>query len=129
MTFLTFEEYRELSSVLIDEGTFDKLYKIANRVLSYETNDYFDYNDFNTSSEWIKNKYKEAITLQIDHMYTTKQTTTHDVNNQPTSMQLGRTSISYGTGSQSTRSEKKSLISEDVLMTLSNTGLLYRGGY
>lgn len=129
MTFLTFKEYRNLSSVLVDEGTFDRLYKTATRVLSYETNDFFDYNDFNDTSEWIQNKYKEAITLQIDHMHSTKQTTTHAVNNQPTSMQLGRTSISYGTGSQSTRSEKKSLISEDVLMTLSNTGLLYRGGY
>lgn len=128
MAYLTFEEYRDLSTVLVDDATFNKLYKTATRVLSFETNDYFDYNDFNDSSEWIKNKYKEAITLQIDHMYTTKQTSTHSANSQPASVSLGRTTVSSRSG-QSNKTERKSLISEDVLMVLSNTGLLYRGVY
>ena len=128
MDFLLFEEYRDLSVVLVDEETFKKLYKISTRVLSYETNDYFDYNDFNDTSEWIKNKYKEAITLQIDHMYTTKQTSTHSANSQPSSVSLGRTTVSSRSG-QSNKTERKFLISEDVLMVLSNTGLLYRGVY
>ena len=128
MAYLTYEEYRDLSIVLVDEVTFKKLYKIATRVLSFETNDYFDYNDFNDSSEWIQNKYKEAITLQIDHMHTTKQTSTHSANSQPASVSLGRTTVSSRNG-QSNKTERKSLISEDVLMVLSNTGLLYRGVY
>lgn len=128
MAYLTLKEYRDLSDVLIDEETFNKLYKIANRTLSFETNDYFDYHDFNDASEWVQNKYKEAITLQIEHMYTTKQTSTHSVNSQPVTVSLGRTSVSSRNG-QSNKTERKSLISEDVLMVLSNTGLLYRGGY
>ena len=126
-TFLTYEEYRDISGI-VDGSTFTALYKIAARVLSYETSDYFDYHDFATTNAWIQNKYKEAIALQIDHMHTTKHTTTHEVNNQPTSFQLGRTNVSYGSSNQSTNNVKKSLTSDDVLMVLSNTGLLYRGG-
>lgn len=127
---ITYEEYRALSPEPVNNSTFDKLLIVAVRLLNYETNNFYEYYDFINDGSWRQGKVKEALTLQIDYMNKTKMTTTNEMNNQPTSIQLGSTSISYGTNQSSSNSNtNKKLISDDVLMVLSSTGLLYSGGY
>lgn len=128
MSYLSFDEYKELSVDPVDEDEFNKLAKAAERIINITVRRFYEFNDFNRDAEWRQTAYKEAIAHQLDYFKEMGTTTFEGLNNLPQSVQLGRTMISqtsrFNAGGSN---EKRSLLSVEAEMTLVGTGLLSRG--
>lgn len=126
MPYLTFEEYKAVSRNNIDPEDYPFLEQKAADVLDGVTNDFYQHTDLENDWDWRKSKFKKAVASQIDYFYEMGATSSHGLQEVAT-IQIGRTMLSTGTSRSSAKAEKNSLLSEDVVVYLRNTGLLYQG--
>lgn len=127
MTYLNYEEYKELSADAVSGEEFRRLNRQASNIFDVATQRYYQGKDFDTDYEWRQEAVKLAITYQIDFFNETGTTSFEGLNSKPQAVSLGRTRISKSSGTQVKADEKKSLLSVEAQSMLIGTGLLYRG--
>lgn len=125
MDYLTYKEYMAIEPEYLDEEKFDKLINKASDVIDNLTSYYYQYNNLEDDIEFRKNQFKKAIAAQVEYFNNLGGTTVEEIQSAE-SITIGRTSISKG-GRADSKQEKQSIVSEDALMYLKPTGLLYRG--
>lgn len=127
MPYLTYDEYKDFGFTEIEENEFNKLIKKASDVLDSVTRFFYKQNVLEDDVEFRKKQFKKALAAQIEYFHDTGVTSSHELN-EPGSVTIGRTTVSKSSRNSSEANEKQnSLVSEDVLMYLRGTGLLYRG--
>ncbi|HEU7697096.1 TPA: hypothetical protein VWD15_000683 [Streptococcus pneumoniae] len=97
MSYLTKEEYTELGFEC--EGDFYKLLKRAKLAIDAYTRDFYFLNSFESDNEARKRAVKLATAYQIAYLDSSGVMTAED-KQYIASMSVGRTSVSYRTGSQ-----------------------------
>lgn len=97
MSYLTKEEYNELGFEC--EGDFYKLLKRAKLAIDAYTRDFYFLNSFDNDNTARKKAVKRATAYQIAYLDSSGIMTAED-RQSIASMSVGRTSISYRTGSQ-----------------------------
>ncbi|SHI01859.1 hypothetical protein [Virgibacillus chiguensis] len=124
MNYLTYDEFKEISEVDIEESTFKSLIKKASAVLNAETSYFYVKNDITKDNEWRVTQFKQALCAQIEFFYEIGATTFEGINKSPQSFSAGRTTV---TNKSRSSSGGKSLVAEDVYIYLEGTGLLFSG--
>lgn len=128
MSYLTYDEFKKLSDVEIDDKTFNSLIRKASAVLNAETNYFYVKNDIAKDNEWRVNQFKQALCAQIEYFHVLGATTFEEINKAPQTFSAGRTSVSNASRyNPNGANESKPLIAEDVYIYLEGTGLLYAG--
>lgn len=97
MSYLTKEEFDKLGFEV--EGNFDKLSKRAELAINAFTRDFYFLNSFESDNEARKRAVKLAMAYQIAYLDSSGVMTAEDKQS-IASMSVGRTSVSYRTGSQ-----------------------------
>lgn len=97
MTYLTKEELEELGFEV--EGDFDKLLKRAELAIDAYTRDFYSLNSFDNDNKARKKAVKRATAYQVAYLDSSGIMTAEDKQS-IASMSVGRTSISYRSGSQ-----------------------------
>lgn len=97
MSYLTKEEFEKLGFEV--EGDFDKLLKRAELAIDAFTRDFYFLNSFESDNEARKKAVKLATAFQIAYLDSSGVMTAEDKQS-IASMSVGRTSVSYRTGSQ-----------------------------
>lgn len=97
MSYLTKEEFKKLGFEV--EGDFDKLLKRAELAIDAFTRDFYFLNSFESDNEARKRAVKLATAFQIAYLDSSGVMTAEDKQS-IASMSVGRTSVSYRTGSQ-----------------------------
>ncbi|OTN76729.1 hypothetical protein A5886_001808 [Enterococcus sp. 8G7_MSG3316] len=123
MSYLTRDEYENITDDKIDCKDFKKLLKRASALLDIHTSRFYQKNDLETDVLMRKEAFKMAVAYQIEYMIETGATTSYGLQT-PNSWSVGRMSVSK-TDNSNTAND---VISGDALKALSGTGLLYRGG-
>lgn len=127
MPYLTYNEYTELGFEEMEQSEFEKLLKRASGVLDSVTRYFYRHNDLETDIDFRKEQFKKALAAQVEYFHDMGADSSHELN-EPGSVTIGRTTMSKSSRNSSEANEKQnSLVSEDVLMHLRGTGLLYRG--
>lgn len=128
MSYLTYEEFKELNGADLDEPTFKKLLPKASAVLDNVTSHFYVRNDMENDNPWRVQQFKKALSAQIEYFHELGATTFESINNAPQSFSAGRTSVSNASRyNPSGKNESKPLVAEDVYIFLEGTGLLYAG--
>lgn len=128
MPYLTYEEFKELADIEIEEMKFDKLLPKASAVLDKETNHFYARCDMEKDNPWRVDKFKRSLCAQIEYFNELGATTFEGINNAPQTFSIGRMSVSNASRyNPSGANESKSLVAEDVYIYLEGTGLLYAG--
>lgn len=125
MDYLTHEEYNSYGFSKVDEEVFNQLINKASDVIDNVTRRFYVFTDIEMDVQWRREAFKKAVAAQIEFFHETGSSTTHGLN-EPTQVTIGRTSIGGRHGSSS-NGDNKPLISNDSLIHLQGTGLLYRG--
>lgn len=97
MSYLTKEEFAELGFGV--EGDFDNLLKRAELAIDAYTRDFYSLNSFDSDNTARKKAVKRATAYQVAYLDSSGIMTAEDKQS-IASMSVGRTSISYRTGSQ-----------------------------
>ena len=97
MAYLTKEEFDKLGFEV--EGDFDKLLKRAELAIDAYTRDFYSLNSFDNDNTARKKAVKLATAFQIAYLDSSGIMTAED-RQSIASMSVGRTSISYRSGSQ-----------------------------
>ena len=97
MSYLTKEEFEKFGFEV--EGDFDKLLKRAELAIDAFTRDFYFLNSFESDNEARKRAVKLATAYQIAYLDSSGVMTAEDKQS-IASMSVGRTSVSYRTGSQ-----------------------------
>ncbi|MGE7113940.1 hypothetical protein [Lysinibacillus sp. NPDC047702] len=126
MPYLTYDEYRNIGFSDVTAEDFPKLEQKASDVLDSVTRDFYQFNDLADDIPFRQTQFKKAIAAQIDYFYEMGATSSHGLQEVAT-VQIGRTMLSTGVSRSTAKNEKNSVLSDDVVMYLRNTGLLYRG--
>lgn len=128
MGYLTYEEFKDLSNIDIDEDEFNKLLPKATAVIDNVTSYFYVKNDIEQDNKWRVKQFKQALCAQIEYFNEVGGTTHESINSAPQSFTAGRTTVSnsgrYRTDGES---DGKTIVAEDVFVFLEGTGLLYRG--
>jgi hypothetical protein len=98
MAYLTKEEFEKLGFEV--EGDFDKLLKRAELAIDAYIRDFYSLNSFDSDNTARKKAVKRATAFQIAYLDTSGVLTSEDKQS-IASMSVGRTSISYRSGSLS----------------------------
>ena len=98
MTYLTREEFRGLGFDSVEH--FDQLLQRAEMTIDAYTRDFYSMNSFDTDIEARKKAVKRATAFQIAYLDSSGIMTAED-RQSIASMSVGRTSVSYRTGSLS----------------------------
>lgn len=125
MPYLTYEEYKELGFTDIEETEFERLLKRASDVIDGITRHFYRFNDIDKDVPFRREQFKKAVGAQIEYFYEMGATNSHGME-QPQSVTIGRTSMSFGSNS-SRNDSQRGLICKDVYFYLKDTGLLYTG--
>lgn len=96
MAYLTKEEFDKLGFEV--EGDFDKLLKRAELAIDAYTRDFYSLNSFDSDNTARKKAVKRATAYQVAYLDSSGIMTAEDKQS-IASMSVGRTSISYGSGS------------------------------
>jgi hypothetical protein len=72
-------------------------------------------------------RFKRAVILQAAYLAEQGAMSTEELNAQPVTQTIGRTTVSRAARNSSGGDEKSTIYSEDAIAALSGTGLLYRG--
>lgn len=123
MSYLTYDEYKGFGFSEIEETEFNKLVKKASDVLDSVTRFFYKQSVLEDDIDLRKEQFKKAVAAQVEYFYDLGATSTHEINN-PLSVQIGRTEMSVGERNQR---KTNNILSEDAIMYLRGTGLLYRG--
>ena len=97
MTYLTKEEFEELGFEV--EGDFDNLLKRAELAIDAYIRDFYSLNSFDNDNTARKKAVKRATAYQVAYLDSSGIMTAEDKQS-IASMSVGRTSISYRSGSQ-----------------------------
>lgn len=97
MTYLTKEEFEELGFEV--EGDFDNLLKRAELAIDAYIRDFYSLNSFDNDNKARKKAVKRATAYQVAYLDSSGIMTAEDKQS-IASMSVGRTSISYRSGSQ-----------------------------
>lgn len=124
VVILSFEELETLGYGNIDEKTFNDNVIHALDAINDLTNHHYDFHSFENEGAYRRNKYKKAVAAQIV-LYSEAGGNTSYAMNEPQSVSMGRTSMSYGGGSAD--GGKVSEYADEAVRHLMPTGLLYRG--
>lgn len=128
MPYLTYDEFKDLSDLDIDEQTFNSLLRKASAILNSITSYFYLKNDIEKDNSWRVKQFKKALCAQIEYFHELGATTFESINSAPQSFSAGRTSVSYASRFKATgANETKPLVAEDVYVYLEGTGLLYSG--
>lgn len=128
MSYLTYEEYNEFGFAKLEQDKFDELIKKAGDVIDSVTRHFYQFNNIDDDVEFRRKQFKKAVGAQVEYFNTVGSTNYEEINSAPQTFQAGRTAVSNTSRfNASGKNERKSLASEDALMYLSETGLLYRG--
>ena len=126
MPYLTYDEYNEFRLSEIEETEFNKLVLIAGDVLDHVTRNFYQFNSLDDDVEFRRTKFKKAVAAQVQFFHDMGATSSHELN-EPSHVQIGRTTISQNTRSSNSQEEtKNNIISNDVYIYLNDTGLLNR---
>ena len=98
MAYLTKQEYQDLG--FGEAKDFDSLLKRAEMAVDLYTRDFYSYNDFERDFESRRRAVKRAVAFQVSYLDSTGIMTAED-KQAVASMSVGRTSVSYQNGSQS----------------------------
>lgn len=126
MAYLTFDKYTNFGYKAVTSDEFDRLVVRASDVVDVYSRQFYKFHDLNTDVDFRKNQFKKAIAVQLEYMATIGAISTAEINN-PTSWSLDGISVSNGNNKLTDDGTSISLISQDALEMLSETGLLYRG--
>ncbi|WP_347979493.1 hypothetical protein [Lactococcus formosensis] len=126
MAYLTYDEYKKFGYQEVTEEEFKRLVVRASDFIDIRTRNFYRFHDLETDIEFRATQFKKAIALQIEYMSTIGAVSTADINN-PTSWSLDGVSVSNGNSRLADDGTAISIISEDAMEVLSETGLLYRG--
>lgn len=127
MSYLTYEEYKNLGFTEIDQTEFDRLLPKASDVVDSVTRHFYKFNNIADDVPFRQEQFKKAVACQVEYFYETGATTSYGVS-EPTTVTIGRTSMSSGIrGSQGSQAPKTSIVASEVYMYLAPTGLLYKG--
>lgn len=127
MAYLTYNEYIEFGCADFAADDFEKLVTKASFYIDTQTRDFYQLNDLETDIPYRRDKFKKAVALQIEYMYLSGATSSYEANT-PQTWSIGRTSVSESSRYSITgRNETPSIVSEDAILALSGSGLLYRG--
>lgn len=127
MAYLTYEEYAKLGYEDMSANEFDQLIGKASDFIDSQTRNFYQFKKLEEDIPFRRDKFKKAVALQVEYMYQTGATSSYDVNT-PQTWSIGRTSVSEASRYSNTgRNEAPSIVSDDALLALSGTGLLYRG--
>lgn len=127
MPYLTYEEYKNFGFESIEETEFDRLLPKASDVVDNVTSHFYRFNNIEDDVPFRREQFKKAVAAQMEYFHETGATTSYGLN-EPSTVQIGRTSMSSGSrGSQGTQAPKNDIVSSEVYMYLAHTGLLYRG--
>lgn len=128
MPYLTYDEFKDLADVDIDETKFKKLLPKASAILNNVTNHFYVRQDVQQDNSWRVGQFKQALSAQIEYFNELGGTTFESINNAPQTFSAGRTSVSNASRyNPSGANESKPLVAEDVFIYLQGTGLLYAG--
>lgn len=127
MDYLTYEEFKNLLDIDVDEKEFNKLLPKASAVLDNVTSHFYAKFEMENDNPWRVDKFKRALCAQIQYFHELGASTFEEINNAPQTFTAGRTSVSnasrYKAGGEN---ETKSLTAEDIYIFLEGTGLLGR---
>src|SRR5699024_5100284 len=127
MPYLTYDEYKDLGFNEIDNKEFNKLVKKAGDAVDSITRYFYQFNDLEDDIEFRRNQFKKAVAAQIEYFNDLGATSTHEMKEYG-SVTIGRTTVSKGSRNSSASNESdNSLVSDDAIMYLKETGLLYKG--
>lgn len=127
MAYLTYEEFKELTSKDIGNEEFNALLPKASAILDNITNHFYVHVDIDGDNTWRVGKFKDALVAQIEYFHVLGATSYEEINNSPQSFSAGRTSVTNPSRYSSTgQNETKPLAAEDVYIYLEGTGLLNR---
>lgn len=124
MEYLTYQELKDFGIADVEEEAFNQLLPKATDVIHQETRRFYQFADINEDVEWRRTAFKKAIAAQVEYFYETGATTSNAINS-PSQVTIGRTTV--GARQSGNDHQPKSIVSQDALMHLSMTGLLYRG--
>nr|WP_289038276.1 hypothetical protein [uncultured Allobacillus sp.] len=123
MAYLTYEEYKDLALLELDQTEFERLLPEASKAIDSITHYFYRQNDLESDVNFRRVQFKNAVVCQIEYFHDMGATSTHELNS-PLTVNMGRTQVMTGVENQKKRN---SLIAPDVYMYLSHTGLLYSG--
>lgn len=127
MAYLTFAEYGEFKYTEMTEEEFNRLIGKTSDFMDSQTRNFYQFKNIELDIPFRRNKFKRALALQVEYMYQSDSTSSYDVNT-PQTWSIGRTNVSEASRYSNTgRNEAPSILSDDALLALSGTGLLYRG--
>lgn len=130
MPYITFTEFKDLTGKeTFAEEDFNRFLPKASAVLDSITNFFYQVNNLeNDSVKFRANQFKLALCSQIAFFEETGSDTVEGINKAPQSVNIGSTSVSNGSRSNSAGSSvQKSIVADDIYIYLEGTGLLYRG--
>ena len=131
MAYLTYDEYQQLHFQDINEESFDKVLMRATMAINSVTNFRLLKNDklMDDWSDWMKEQFKQAVGLQMEHVAKTGIETAADARDMGniSSSSIGDTTVSTTGKSDAGSSDTSLYLSPDVLSILGALGLLYKG--
>mgnify|MGYP001217434147 FL=1 len=126
MAYLTYDEYIQLGFAEIEKTEFDRLLPKASDVINSVTRDFYVFNDIEDDVPFRRERFKKAVAAQIEYFHDMGATSSHGLN-EPSTVTIGRTTVSRGYRGGSQEDAQANIVSDDAFMYLSGTGLLYRG--
>lgn len=124
MPYLTYTEYIDMGFSQTEKTEFDRLLKKASDVINGVTRDFYQFYDLADDLPYRRDKFKKAVAAQIEYFNDMGATSSHGLN-EPSSVAIGRTTVSSGRrGSQGAQEPQNAIVSKDARMYLSGTGLL-----
>lgn len=121
MSYLTYEQYSDISFEPIEEEVFDKLLKPASVKLDVLSRYFYNRVDFENDFDKRKEAWKTALTYQIDFFNAYGSTTSYEINNAQ-SVTIGRTSQANGNSGNSSISTLQ--VPNEVLDILTYWGFI-----
>ena len=127
MAYLTETEFLKLG--FDDVEDFEKLSARASLAVDLYIKNFYDFTDFESDFEPRKQAVKKAVAYQIDYLNSSGIMTAEDKTSL-SSMTVGRTSVSYQSGSKTVNDGKRYNLSLDAINWLMLAGFGYKAvGY
>lgn len=124
MTYLTEEEFLKLGFDQVED--FEQLSKRATMAIDLFTKNFYQFHDWETDFEPRKDAVKRATAFQIAYLDSSGVMTAEDKASLA-SLTVGRTSVSYQNGSNSSRLGQRYNLSLDAENWLIQAGFSYSG--
>ncbi|HEL1616948.1 TPA: hypothetical protein ACT2IF_000884 [Streptococcus suis] len=123
--------YIKIEDLEIEETDTDFVEQAINKaeqLFEVVTRRFYSRIDFESDVEWRKRAVRDALIAQVGYFIDLGALTAQELNSEPETVSLGRTSIGKSKPSQNTNTSN--LLCDEFYLYLSGTGLLYRGaGY